>query len=204
MGETWRGNDDFRPAAAFLVRLAATAWSRGAGAEPPMRERSDGEARKPIGGGEPPRPAGRWCAGVRGSPPAPRRGGSSRPRRRSGAAYLGQSREPRRVAGGGCIAGAEGPPGARERPRFCAAASSSSGVEGMDARRVAGYCLPSEPVTVRAGCELFTSFGETRLTHSLEHPTSSAICPCVRFGNSLTAISTHRRLSALLRRWPWL
>ena len=29
-------------AAALLVRLAATAWSRGEGAEPPMQERSDG------------------------------------------------------------------------------------------------------------------------------------------------------------------
>ena len=31
MGETWRGNDDFRPAAVFLVRLAATASEQGRG-----------------------------------------------------------------------------------------------------------------------------------------------------------------------------
>ena len=85
----------------------ATAWSRGAGAEPPNRERSDQEARKPIGGGESPRPAGRWCAGcgARRPPPAVRllahKGGRSPPTAGGvGRRTSDSRREPRRGLGG--------------------------------------------------------------------------------------------------------
>lgn len=66
--------------------------SRGAGAEPPMRERSDGRpAIFPRRGAE--ASCGPMVRRVRGEPPAPRakRRGSSRLRRRSWAAFLGRS-----------------------------------------------------------------------------------------------------------------
>ncbi len=90
----------------FLLRLAATAWSRGAGAEPPMRERSDGRpAIFPRRGAE--ASCGPMVRRVRGSPPAPssapsaHKGGRSPPTAGGvGRRTSDSRREPRRGLGG--------------------------------------------------------------------------------------------------------
>ena len=97
---------------------------------------------------------------------------------------------------GGCGRGAPSP---EERPPFCAAASSSSGEVGRRLLRLAGCCLPSE--SVRVGF-VPTSSGLMLSTKWFDTPHNSAIARLDRLANSLTANSTHRRLSALLRRWP--
>ena len=94
-----------------------------------------------------------------------------------------------------------GPPRPVERPPFCAAASSSSGEVGRRLLRLAGCCLPSE--SVRVGF-VPTSSGLMLSTKWFDTPHNSAIARLDRLANSLTANSTHRRLSALLRRWPWM
>ena len=106
MGETWRGNDDFRPAAAFFCGLPLP---RGAGARG-RSHRCESEATggpQSSRGGEPRRPVGRWCAGcgARRPPPAVRllahKGGRSPPTAGGvGRRTSDSRREPRRGLGG--------------------------------------------------------------------------------------------------------
>ena len=80
------------------------------------------------------------------------------------------------------------------------AASSFSGVVGLDALRVAGYCLPSVPVryspsavvTIEGFEVLTVCTCRIWLTNGSDTPHSSAMERLDSFGNSLTAISTHR------------
>ena len=92
--------------------------------------------------------------------------------------------------------------GCRRRTSPYVRASSSSGVVGLRVARVAGYCLPSAPV--REVGTVPTSTGRIESTKWLDTPHSSAIARLESPPNSLTAISTHRRLSAFVRRWPWM
>ena len=77
-------------------------------------------------------------------------------------------------------------------------ASSSSGVAGLEVRRVAGYCRPSLVVRV-ALATVADASGRMFSTNVLDTPHNSAIARLDRLANSLIANSTHRRLSALVR-----